>query len=64
MPWPIVLATAVPKKKAAAKLKKAAQTTANFGDKTLVETTVAILKAVQKIEYKRNQDGHDQQNSI
>ncbi len=39
---PIVLATAVPKTKAATKLKKAAQKTAAKGDSTRVETTVAI----------------------
>jgi hypothetical protein len=38
----MVLATAVPKVKAATKLKKAAQITAILGDKTRVETTVAI----------------------
>ena len=41
-PEPIVLATAVPKTKAATKLKKAAQKTAAKGDSTRVETTVAI----------------------
>ena len=41
-PDPIVFATAVPKKKAAAKLKKAAQKTATKGDSTRVDTTVAI----------------------
>ena len=42
MPEPTVLATAVPKKNAATKLKKAAQITACPGDNTRVETTVAI----------------------
>jgi hypothetical protein len=42
IPLPIVLATFTPKKNAAAKLKNAAQRTAWKGDKTLVETTVAI----------------------
>ena len=42
MPEPTVLATAVPKPNAAAKLKKAAQITALPGDSTRVETTVAI----------------------
>jgi hypothetical protein len=42
MPRPTVLATAVPKVKAATKLKNAAQITALPGDSTRVETTVAI----------------------
>src|SRR5258706_6920088 len=42
IPLPIVLATAVPKPNAATKLKNAAQTTACPGDKTRVETTVAM----------------------
>ncbi len=42
MPAPMVLATAVPKMNAAAKLKNAAQTTALPGDSTRVETTVAM----------------------
>jgi hypothetical protein len=42
MPAPTVLATAVPNPKAAAKLKKAAHTTALPGESTRVETTVAI----------------------
>ncbi len=42
MPLPMVLATAVPSTKAAAKLKKAAQATACCGVRTRVETTVAI----------------------
>src|SRR6202158_544623 len=41
-PAPIVLATAVPKTKAATKLKKAAQKTAMSGVSTRVDTTVAI----------------------
>jgi hypothetical protein len=41
-PFPIVLATAVPNAKAAAKLKKAAQKTARKGLRTRVDTTVAI----------------------
>src|SRR6266511_339938 len=41
-PFPIVLATAVPNEKAATKLKNAAQKTAWNGDRTRVETTVAI----------------------
>ncbi len=39
---PTVLATAVPKKNAATKLKNAAQSTACPGESTRVETTVAI----------------------
>src|SRR6266545_6003072 len=42
MPFPTVFATAVPKVKAATKLKNAAQMTALPGDSTRVETTVAI----------------------
>src|SRR5580693_2423850 len=45
MPRPMVLATAVPRRKAARKLKLAAQRTASRGDKTRVETTVAMLLA-------------------
>ena len=41
-PEPIVLATAVPNRNAATKLKKAAQKTACNGDSTRVDTTVAI----------------------
>ena len=42
IPEPTVRATAVPKPKAAAKLKNAAQATALPGVSTRVETTVAI----------------------
>jgi hypothetical protein len=42
IPDPTVLATAVPKVKAATKLKNAAQMTALPGDSTRVDTTVAI----------------------
>src|SRR6266851_2698541 len=42
MPLPMVLATAVPKKKAAIKFQKAAQATARKGVSTRVETTVAM----------------------
>src|SRR5207249_8416388 len=42
IPLPIVLATAVPMTKAATKLKKAAHRTAFCGERTRVETTVAI----------------------
>src|SRR5713101_7879967 len=41
-PLPMVLATAVPKKKAAMKFQKAAQATARKGVSTRVETTVAM----------------------
>src|SRR6185503_1107011 len=42
MPEPTVLATPVPKKKAATKLKKAAHATACSGVRTRVDTTVAM----------------------
>jgi hypothetical protein len=42
IPAPMVVATAVPNVKAAMKLKKAAQITALPGERTRVETTVAI----------------------
>jgi hypothetical protein len=42
IPAPTVLATAVPNRNAAAKLKNAAQMTALPGDSTRVDTTVAI----------------------
>ena len=42
MPEPTVCATAVPNPNAATKLKNAAQITAFPGDRTRVETTVAI----------------------
>src|SRR5512140_648655 len=42
IPLPIVFATRVSRAKAAAKLKKAAQTTATFGERTRVPTTVAM----------------------
>src|SRR4051794_39064275 len=45
MPLAMALATAVPKTKAATKLKNAAQITASFGDSTRVDTTVAMLFA-------------------
>jgi hypothetical protein len=45
IPLPMVLATAVPNRNAARKLKAAAQATANRGDRTRVETTVAMLLA-------------------
>ena len=42
MPFPIVVATCRPKNKNAMKLKNAAHTTAQRGERTRVETTVAI----------------------
>jgi hypothetical protein len=42
VPFPMVEATFTPKTNAAMKLKKAAHNTAVRGDRTLVETTVAI----------------------
>ncbi len=42
MPLPMVLATAVPNPNAATKLKNAAQSTAFPGERTRVDTTVAI----------------------
>jgi len=42
IPEPTVFATAVPNTNAAMKLKKAAQTTAFPGERTRVDTTVAI----------------------
>lgn len=42
IPLPMVFATCNPKKRKAIKLKNAAHATANFGERTLVETTVAI----------------------
>src|SRR5467141_2248768 len=42
IPLPMVLATAVPKTKAAMKFQKAAHTTARKGVRTRVETTVAM----------------------
>src|SRR5664279_5507248 len=42
MPLPTVFATSVPTKKTAAKLKKVAQRTAYFGERTRVETTVEM----------------------
>lgn len=41
-PFPIVLAMAVPKTKAATKFQNAAHATAALGERTRVETTVAI----------------------
>src|SRR6267378_3139309 len=41
VPFPMVDATLTPKTKAATKLKKAAQSTAIRGERTLVDTTVA-----------------------
>jgi hypothetical protein len=42
IPLPRVLATLVPRTKAATKLKKAAHSTAFWGESTRVETTVAM----------------------
>lgn len=42
IPFPIVLATAVPTTNIAKKLKEAAQSTASLGERTRVATTVAI----------------------
>ena len=63
-PLLIVLATAVPTTNAATKLKNAAQTTATPGDRTRVETTVAmelaaVVKAVDEVEDERDEDDHD-----
>src|SRR5438552_15182921 len=62
MPVPMVLATAVPRKKAARKLKTAAHNTASFCDRTRVETTVAMLfagsvDAVMKSKYRCTETG-------
>ena len=42
IPFPIVFATAVPNRNTAMKLNAAAQMTANPGERTRVDTTVAI----------------------
>jgi hypothetical protein len=42
MPFPIVEATAVPNKRKATKLKKAAHKTARRGERTLVDTIVEM----------------------
>ena len=42
VPFPMVDATLTPKRKAATKLKNAAQRTASLGVRTRVDTTVAI----------------------
>src|SRR5713101_7816688 len=57
MPRPMVLATAVPRKKAARKLKTAAQTTASLGESTRVE-------AVQEVEDQSHHDGDDYEQQI
>src|SRR5438552_18937301 len=54
IPLPIVLATAVPRKKAATKLKNAAQITASLGESTRVETTVAILLAASWMLFRKS----------
>src|SRR6266496_1829614 len=50
VPFPIVEATFTPKRKAATKLKKAAQSTASLGVRTRVETTVAIAKGTITVD--------------
>src|SRR5437764_10967647 len=54
MPLPMVLATAVPRKNAARKLKAAAHNTASFGDRTRVETTVAMLFAESRNPFRKS----------
>src|SRR6266849_6271027 len=54
IPLPMVLATAVPRRNAATKLKKAAQITASLGDKTRVDTTVAMLLAASWNPFKKS----------
>src|SRR5437667_3976746 len=54
MPLPMVLATAVPRKKAARKLKAAAHSTASLGESTRVETTVAMLLAESCNPFKKS----------
>src|SRR5690349_11960605 len=54
MPLPMVLATAVPRKKAATKLKNAAQITASLGESTRVDTTVAMLLAASWNPFKKS----------
>ncbi|SDT93250.1 hypothetical protein SAMN04487931_10339 [Desulfobacula phenolica] len=53
-PFPIVLATPTPNPKAAIKLKNAAQATAVRGDKTRVETMVAMELAASFIPFKKS----------
>ena len=65
MPVPMVLATWVPRTKAATKLKKAAQSTATCGESTRVETTVAMelaasWKPFRKSKSERDQDDEDE----
>ncbi len=59
----MVLATAVPRKNAATKLKNAAHTTASFGDKTRHGRNAVggVVKSVQKIEGQGDEDRDDQQ---
>jgi hypothetical protein len=54
MPFPIVFATLTPKIKKAAKFQKAAHRTAAPGDKTLVDTIVAIEFAASFIPFKKS----------
>src|SRR6185295_6416875 len=56
MPLPIVLATEVPRTKAATKLKKAAQRTAFCGAKTRVDTTVAIEFAASWKPFRKSKE--------
>ena len=54
IPFPIVLATVVPKTRKATKLKNAAQITAKRGDRTLVATTVATELAASWKPFKKS----------
>ena len=54
MPLPIVFATAWLKKRKAMKLKKAAQTTASWGLRTRVDTTVAIELAASCSPFRKS----------
>jgi len=54
MPLPMVVATLTPKKKTAAKLKNAAQATAIKGDRTFVETMVAIELAASFMPFRKS----------
>ena len=52
--YPIVFATATPKPNPATALKKAAQITAILGERTRVETTVAIAFAASFIPFRKS----------
>ena len=54
IPFPMVLATGVPKINIAIKLKDAAQTTAHLGDRMRVETIVAIELAASFIPFTKS----------